>query len=148
MRRWLPAMLVIVALALSCGGLLWLLRPVQVIIWDGSFDLTVRVTSDEGPLLWVTCEAFSRQEYAVEAAEHHLPPQSRMWSVKADPFTGGPLTLAVPVSGRSTVDWRELKRFQFRHMVVIGGLPGGRRAVKLVEIPDCRVSREVAVVLP
>lgn len=144
MRRALIAVVVVLAL----GVLAWEFVPVQVRVWDGSFDLTVRVECPEGRPRSVTCEAFGRCEYADEAVAHLLPPESRMWSTVADPFDGQPIAVRVAVSGRESPFGRELRRSQFRFLAVIAVLPGGRQVGKVVDIPDGRVSREVSVALP
>jgi len=144
MRRALIAVVAVLAL----GVLAWEFIPVQVMIWDGSFDLTVRVESSAGQPQVVSCEAFGRREYAEEAVAHLLPPESRMWSTTADPFDGQPLIVRVAVSGRESPFGRELRRSQFRYLAVIAVLPDGRRVGKVVDIPDERVSREVSVALP
>jgi hypothetical protein len=140
--------ILIIALLIVAGALAWEFGPIKVTVWDGGFDLTVNVSSSTGPLRSVSCAAFSQHEDAEFVLEHLLPPETRFCSTVADPFEGQPLIINVPVSGRDSPLGRELRRSQFRHLVVIGQLEGGRRIGKLVEIPDGRVSREVSVVLP
>jgi hypothetical protein len=137
-----------VAFLLIAGALLWVYTSTTYIIWDGQFDLSVRVSSSLGPPRSVSCQACSHREQAEYVLEHLLPPEGRLWSATADPFAGEPLTVNVPVSGRDSMSGRELRRGQFRWLVVIAVLPDGRRAGKLVEIPDGRVCREVSVELP
>jgi len=137
-----------IAVVVVAGALAWEFVPLQVTIWDGGFDLTVNVSSTAGPLRSVSCQAFGRREEADEVLKYLLPPETRLWSAVADPFAGEPLTVFVPLSGRESPSGRELRRFQFRHLVVIGELRDGRRTGKRVEIPDGRVSREVSVLLP
>ncbi len=144
MRR---ALIAVVA-TLAVGVLAWEFIPVQVLIWDGSFDLTVRVECPAGQPRSVSCEAFGRREYADEAAAQLLPPESRMWSTTAEPFDGQALSVRVAVSGRESPFGRELRRSQFRHLAVIAVLADGRRVGKVVDIPDGQVSREVSVTLP
>jgi hypothetical protein len=106
------------------------------------------VSSTAGPLRAVTCQACSDREEAEYTLEYLIPLETRHWSAVADPFDGQPLMVPVPVSGRTSPFGRKVHRFQFRHLVVIGQLKDGRRMGKRVEIPDCRVSREVTVSLP
>jgi hypothetical protein len=115
-------------------------------IWDGSFDLTVKVTSSDGPIEAVWCQAENRE--SAEFALKDLKLEPSRWSAAADPFRGQPLTVPVPISGRDSPLGRELGRTQFRDLVVIAQVRDGRRLGKLVEIPDCRVSREVSVQFP
>jgi hypothetical protein len=141
--------LVFIALLLVPGTAVWAYTSTTYIIWDGEFDLTVHVSSDyPGPPRSVTCQALGFREDAEHVLEHLLPPETRLWSTTADPFAGEPLTVHVPQSGRDSTSGRELRRFQFRYLVVIAELPDGRRVGKLVDIPDCRMSREVSVALP
>ena len=94
------------------------------------------------------CAPFGYRD-AAEYVLEHMPPHETPWrSVTADPFAGQPLTVKVPVSGRTSMSGRTLRRYQFQYLVVFAVLPDGRRVRKLVEIPDGRVSREVAVSLP
>jgi hypothetical protein len=142
MRR---TFLILALLVVACV-LAWEFIPIQVMIWDGEFDLTVHVSSSDGPLHSVSCQAFSRREDAEYVVKHLLPPEG-LWFTVADPFDGQPLTVGVPLSGRVSPWGRELGRFQFKYLVVIGQLKDGRRIGKLVEIPDSRESREVSVAL-
>jgi hypothetical protein len=139
--------LAITALA-AIGALAWEFVPIRVTVWDGAYDLTVRVSSTAGPLRSIRCEAFARREHAEELLERPAPLGPRTWSVVADPFTGAPLRVPVRISGHESPSGREVSRFQFRHLAVIGELADGRQVGRLVEIPDCRVSREVSVALP
>jgi hypothetical protein len=138
----------IVALLIIAGAMAWELVPFESTIWDGHFYLTVHVGSTAGPLRTVSCQAFSRQEDAEYALELLLPPESPLWSAVADPFNGQTLRVDVPVSGRTSPLGRELRRSQFRHLLVIGQLQDGKRVGMLVEIPDSRLTREVHVSLP
>jgi hypothetical protein len=140
--------LVATVTVLAAGVLAWEFVPLAVTIWDGGFDLTVRIESPAGRPRSVTCESFGRREYADEAVALLRPPQSRSWSAVADPFDGRPLTVPVAVSGRDSPLGRKLRRFQFRFLAVIAVLPDGSQVGKVVEIPDGRASREVLVILP
>jgi len=138
----------IIAVLVVAGALAWEFIPLQLTVWDGGFDLTVNVSSTAGPLKSVSCQACGGRKEAEEVLEHLLPPDLGSRSAVADPFDGQPLTVQVPVSGRASPIGRELRRSQFRYLVVIGQLNDGRRLGKLVEIPDGRESREVNVSLP
>jgi hypothetical protein len=143
----LRAVLITVAL-IAAGLLAWEFVPIQVIVWDGAYELTVRVESPDGRPRSVSCEAFGRREYADAAVVHPHPPESQRWSAVADPFEGQPITVQVAVSGRESPFGRELRRSQFKFLAVNAVMADGRRVGKVVEIPDSRVSREVAVTLP
>jgi hypothetical protein len=138
----------IIGFLVVAGALAWEFIPIQLTIWDGGFDLTVNVSSTAGPLKSVSCQACGGREEAEEILEYLLPPDLGSSSAVADPFDGQPLRVQVPVSGRASPMGRELRRSQFRYLVVIGQLNDGRRLGKLVEIPDGRESREVSVSLP
>lgn len=140
--------LLVIALLLAVGAAVWVYTSATYIIWDGGYDLTVRVTSNPGPPQSVSCQARGRREDAEYVLEHLLPPETQLWSATADPFASKPLTVHVPVSGRVSRSGRQLSRTQFHWLVVIAVLPDGRRVGKLVEIPDGRVSREINVELP
>ena len=140
--------LVVAALLLFAGALLWVFTSATYIIWDGGFDLAVRVSCHPGPPRSVSCEACARRQDAEQVLEHLQPPEAGSRSATANPFVGEPLIIKVPVSGRDAMSGRQLSRFQFGWLVVIAVLPDGRRVGKLVEIPDGRVSREVSVIFP
>jgi hypothetical protein len=132
---------VAVALLLVAAGLLgWLYTSMPYIIWDGGFDLIVRVSSDPGPPRAVACCAVGRQDDCEEAL-------NRLLRSPIDSFVGEPLTVKVPNSGRISMSGRELQYFQFQYLVVVAVLPDGRRVGKIADIPDRRVSTELAVAL-
>lgn len=138
----------IVAVIVLVSVCLWEFIPVQVIVWDGGFDLTVTVSSNAGPLRSISCQAFGHRDSADYAVEQLLPMEADHWSTHVEPFSGEPLTVFVPLSGRKSPSGRELSRMQFRHLAVIGQLQDGRRVGKVVVIPDCRVSHKVSVTFP
>ncbi len=141
--------LLVAALLAVVAAAIWSYTSATYIIWDGGFELTVRVSSNLGPPRSVNCQAFGDEELAklvLEKMPQETFPGSE--SATSDPFTDEPLTVIIPVSGGGSMSGRQLGRFQFRWLVVIGVLPDGRRVGKLVEIPDGRESREVCVVLP
>ena len=93
--RWKLIVVVIVLVSVF----LWEFIPVQVIVWDGGFDLTVTVSSNAGPLRSVSCQAFGHCDSADFAVEQFLPMEADQWSTTVEPFTGAPLTVFVPLSG-------------------------------------------------
>ena len=100
--------LLVVALLLSAGAVLWVYTSTTYIIWDGGFNLTVRVLSNPGPPRSVSCQVFGHKQEAEYVLEH-MPLEA--WpgseSATADPFSGEPLTLIVPVSGRESMSGRQ-----------------------------------------
>ncbi len=141
------ASVVVGSLALAFA-LAWEFAPLQVTIWDGGYDLTVNVTSEVGPLRSVSFKACGQREVADWILENPLHAEAQA-SVVADPFDGKPLSLSLPLSGRTSPLGRELRLSQqCRYLVVIGRLQDGRRLAKIVDIPDSRESREVSVSLP
>ena len=138
----------IVTIIVLVSVFLWEFIPVQVVVWDGGFDLTVTVSSNAGPLRSVSCQAFGHRDSAEFAIEQLLPTEADHWSTHVEPFSGEPLTVFVPLSGRKSMCGRELSRMQFRHLAVIGQLHDGRRVGKVVVIPDSRESNTVSVSLP
>lgn len=140
--------LVIVGILVVAAALAWEFVPLQVTIWDGAFDLTVNASSTAGPLRSVRCKACMRREEAEFTLEHPSNPESIGGSILREPFDGNPISVIVPLSGRSSPSGRELRRTQYQFLVVVGNLQDGRQIAKLVEIPDCRLSREVSVSLP
>ena len=141
MRRTILILFAVVV----AGVLAWEFVPIQVMIWDGGFDLNVHVESRRPQPQSVTCEAFSHREQAQVVAVRWLPLGSSTRSAIADPFVGQPLTVAVPVSGRRSPFGRELRWSQFQALLVIATYPDGLRVGQVVDIPDGRVNREVTV---
>jgi hypothetical protein len=148
MRAKMRRTLLRVVAVLTFSVLAWEFLPVQMLVWDGQFNLIVRVESPESRLQSVTCEAFGQREQADVAVAYLLPPESKSWSTVADPFDGQPITVRVAVSGRLSLIGREIRRMQFRYLAVIAVLPNGHRMGKVVDIPDGRVCREVSVTFP
>jgi hypothetical protein len=126
---------------------LWIYTSATWIIWDGDFQLTVRVSSTAGPLESVTCQAFSDRSKA-ELYERYPSEKTDLWSTISLPFDGEPLQVTVRVSGRESMSGRELSRYQCKCLTVVGMLQDGQSLRKFVEIPDGRISREVTVSLP
>jgi hypothetical protein len=139
--------LLLIAALLVASLLLWVYTSTTCILWHANFELTVHVSSDPGPPRSVSCQAMGRRDDAVTVLQHLAPPETKLWSATAEPFDGKPLVVNVPVGGRESMSGRELKRYQFRYLVVIAVLADGRRVGKLVEIPDSRESREISVEL-
>jgi hypothetical protein len=131
--------LVVGAVALIAASLAWEFIPLQVMIWDGGYNLTVHVDSTAGRLEAVDCRAVT-EAGAEELLANLFPPTTE--------FAGQPVIVGVQTSGRCSPCGRELARFQSSHLVVIGQLHDGRRFGKVVVIPDGRESSEVRVSLP
>jgi len=144
MRRTFAVLAVVVV----AGVLTWEFVPIQVMVWDGHFDLTVHVRSPSGQPSRVSCEAFGHREYAEEAVARLSPLDSQLRSAMGGSFVGNQFTVRVPVSGRRSPFGRELRRMQFQALAVIAEFPDGRRVGKVVDIPDGRVSHEVTVAFP
>jgi hypothetical protein len=141
------AFVIIGSLAIAFA-LAWEFVPLQVTIWDDGYDLVVNVTSEAGPLRSVSCKACGQREVADWILENPLHAEAQA-SVIADPIDGRPLSLYLPLSGRTSPLGREIRQFQpCRCLVVIGRLQDGRQLAKIVGIPDSRNSREVSVSLP
>jgi hypothetical protein len=145
-RRWLLLAVGVLALGLA---LAWEFVPIQVIIWDGEFPLSVEVTAEGDPPRRVSCQVYPWPEAAERdhaAAELH----ETTWTpvTAADPYTGQPLVVRVRCSGRESPLGRELSWYQFRYLVVSAEWPDGRRAAKLLTTPDGRGSRSVRVSFP
>lgn len=135
----------IVAAVLVHGACLWVYTSAEWIIWDGSYQMTLRVS---GPVRAVGYEPFGHREDAEFIVQHAGSPKNWDWAITVEPFTGEPLQVYVPMSGRASMSGRELDRVQFRYLAVAGQLEDGRWVAKVVDLPDCRESREVNVTLP
>lgn len=135
----------IVVAVLVLGGCVWVYTSAEWIIWDGACQMTLRVS---GPVRSVGYEPFGHHADAEFAVRHAGPPKKWDWAVTVEPFAGEPLEVYVPVSGRASMSGRELSRTQHRYLAVAGQLDDGRWVAKVVDLPDCRESREVSVTLP
>src|SRR5262249_26194705 len=100
----LPAVIVLLALEVL---------PVSGLIRAGLFDWPVNVSSTAGPLCSVSCQACGDRDLAEHVLKSRRPFESDLWAVIADPFEGEPLTVKVPVSGRTSPFGREVSRYQF-----------------------------------
>jgi hypothetical protein len=136
-----------IALVLLVAGLLWIYVSFPYVHWDGGFDLTVNVSSACGPVRSVTCQSFGNRNDAIEAMQHRLPERGR-FSATDEPFTGSPLKVFVPVSGRDSMSGRQLDSGQFRYLAVIGECRDGRQFGTVVDIPDYQESHVVDVTFP
>jgi hypothetical protein len=140
------ASIIILSLALAFAAA-WEFVPLQVAIWDDGYDLTINVSSKAGLLHSVGCKACRQREEADLILEDPLHAEAYA-SVIAEPFDGRPLTLKLPLSGRTSPLGRELRLTRCQFLVVIGRLHDGRQLAKIIDIPDSRTSREVSVSLP
>jgi hypothetical protein len=121
----------------------------SVKICDGSYDLSVTVKStSSAPLAAVSCEAFGRLEQAEWGLEYLPPPESKHWSASAEPFTGEPLIVSIPLSFRESGLGRTWGDSQFRGLLVIVRYRDGKRMGQAIEIPHRRDSRSVRVEFP
>ncbi len=148
MRRAIVATVAV----LAAGVLAWEFIPITKLIHDGGYNLTVHVESQAGQPKSVSCQTFGTREDADDAVTWEVtylqPPQWPRYRSVADPFNARPLAVEVPVCWGESPFGRTTGRGQFRFLVVIATLAGGRRVSKVVDIPDGRVSREVTVELP
>lgn len=143
MRRTLT----IAAVLLVVAGFVWEFGCVA--ICDGSYDLSVTVKSLSGsPIRAVSCEGFRNVEDARFRLEYLPQPEIRTWFVSAEPFTGQPLIVTLPVSFRESPLGRTWGDTQFRGLVVIVQYQDGERRGKAIEIPHRHESRSVTVEFP
>lgn len=137
---------------LGFASLIRLFAFTPSLVWDGSFDLLVSVSSNSGKIKSLTCEVFPTIQQAERVAE--LLAEGAVgegypnWTVKTPRFTGEPVEVRVPVSGTEAMCGRALSRTQFQCLLVTAELADARRIKKLVQIPDGRVARELTVELP
>ena len=118
-------------------------------ICDGSYDLTVEVVStSSSPIAAVSCEGFGKVEQAQELLEYLPPPETKTYSASADPFTGAPLVVLIPLSFRMSPSGRTWGDTQFRGLLVIVQYRDGKRVGKALEIPHRRESRSITVEFP
>lgn len=143
MRRTLG----IAAILLVVAGLIYEFGLVA--ICDGSYDLTVTVNSISGsPIRAVSCEGVRNKDEARSRLEDLLPPETRLWSASAEPFTGQPLIVSIPFSFRESGLGRTWGDTQLRGLLVIVQYQDGERMGKAIEIPHRRESRSVTVEFP
>ena len=129
-------------------ALAWEFVPLAETRWVGSFVLTVRVECRPGRPQSISGEAFADRDEALLALQAGLHRTIEIPAAGVVPFDGGPLTVRVRATGRDSPLGRELSRVQFRYVVVIAVLPGGRRVGTVAEIPDGRACREMTIDLP
>lgn len=152
MRLTLGIAVVLIVMA----GLVWEFGCVTVC--DGSYDLSVTVKSQSRkPIRAVSCEGFRNMDAArsrledlppLEMLDHLPPPETSRWSASAEPFTGQPLIVTIPVSVRESPLGRTWADFQFRGLLAIVQYQDGQRKGKAVEIPHRRESQSITVEFP
>lgn len=125
----------------------------SVYLWSGGYDLTVAVSAAGESPEWVYCFPVRGRDRAEGLLDVLLAGHGSMSEggrgARADPFRGEPPTVRVALDGRRSPVFGERTGPQVeRHLVVVAQLPGGRRVGRVVDIPDCRAAREVAVALP
>ena len=64
------------------------------------------------------------------------------------PFDGNPLEVSVAVTQHISAFGRRHYDFQFKRLVVIAELEGGRRIEKVVDIPHRETARSVVISIP
>lgn len=143
MRR----MLGIVAVLLAAVGFFYGFGCVA--ICDGSYDLSVTVKSlSSAPIRAVSCQGFRNVDEAQFFLEYLPPHETSRWSVSAEPFTGQPLIVSLPLSFRESPLGRTWGDTQYRGLLVIVQYQDGERKGKTVAIPHRRESRSVTVEFP
>jgi hypothetical protein len=142
--RWVWAILGVLIAALAA----WEFIPGEYTIWDGGFDLKVHVSSTDGEIQSVRCKLCSHRDEVDFVLAHPTHPEAAPSAI-SDPFDGRPLSVFVPLSGRTSPLGREIARTQhYRLLVVVARLRNGREVQKVVSVPDSRDSREVDVLMP
>jgi hypothetical protein len=143
MRRTLTIATVLLVVA----GFVWEFGCVA--ICDGSYDLSVTVKSVSGaPIRAVSCEGLRNVDQARSRLDYLPPPETRLWSASAEPFTGQPLIVTIPLSFRESPLGRTWGDTQLRGLLVIVQYQDGERRGKAIEIPHRHESRSVTVEFP
>ena len=125
--------------------------PFQTIYDDGLLPLSVSIQSESGsPIEAATCEVFSRADDARYTLENAIPAQPGIYTTVVEPFRGEPVVVQVPTAEttRGSLFWKWKRFFQYSTLVVVVRYSDGRRKAVLVEIPDLRKTRTVAVTVP
>ena len=100
-RLWVILLVMAIAVSLLC-----LIHKFQTVTLDGDYDLTIRIESPGQSMRAVCCESIGCRQWAENAVEYLLPPESHYRAV-ADPYEGQPMRVHVPVT------WRHLSLFGF-----------------------------------
>lgn len=145
----------VAAILLLAAGLVYEFGCVA--ICDGFYDLSVTVKSlTQKPIRAVCCEglrdvdeARSRLEYLpLDFLDHLPPPETSRWSASAEPFTGQPLIVTIPLSFRESPLGRTWGDSQLRGLLVIVQYQDGERKGKALAIPHRGESRSITVEFP
>ena len=127
------------------------LTPFQTIYDDGLWPLSVSIQSASGsPIVAATCEVFDSADSARYTFENTLPAEPGIYATVVEPFRGEPIVVHVPTAERiqGALFWNWKRFFQYRTLVVVVRYSDDRRKAVLVEIPDLRKTRSVAVTVP
>lgn len=145
-RTWIIVCVVAFGLVLAVEFV-----PIYRCLWVGGYDLAVNIDKSDDPPAMVGCFGMIHRDEADRFCSLSPDPrefgrfESRSF---ADPYTGQPLKVHIRTTGQTSAFGRELGRHQQRFLVVNAEWRDGRRACKVVKIPDGRESREVRVSLP
>ena len=144
-RKWSIVLLMIPVL-----GSIWYFVPMQQVKWIGGYELTVQIESAR-PVRSVRLIPIHNRGEAEQTmhAFKEVPAVLNEWkSTTVDPFDGRPIGILITMTGSDTQSGREISRSHFSALLVIGEFADGQRCMKLVDIPDSRVSRAIRVELP
>jgi hypothetical protein len=147
MRITIRRMMVIVA---GIAGALWLLDSCFWAMYDGYYDLAVRVRSaSKAQIRAASCQAFGDEALATEYLLKLRAPRDSLEGDSADPFTGQEMHVRVWFSERVSHSGRLLRDVQGRrYLLVIVKYGDGRRTGKVVPIPHRDVTKTVRVEFP
>lgn len=147
MRLTVRRMMAVVA---GIAGALWLLDSCIWDMYDGYYDLAVRVRSaSKARIRAASCQAFGDEALATECLQKLRAPRDSLEGDSADPFTGQEMRVRVWFSVRVSHSGRLLRDVQGRrYLLVIVRYGDGRRIGKLVTIPHRDVTRAVSVEFP
>src|SRR5262245_50463623 len=117
----------------------------------GQFDLSVSAKSEK-PIRAIFRQVYYDRAYALMSLEtmagRGIWPAAYDKMIVREPFTDGPIELGVPTESVHDVYDRLLQLWWFPHLVVVAEFKDGKRAGKLIDIPDPRESTEITVTLP
>lgn len=122
-----------------------LLMPSPQGAWSGQTDVKVVVDSaDDLNIAALECRAYWFDAQAAEAASELARWQPSDWDeVSSMRWDGAPIIMSVRTSGRYQCGRKT--HHQQKHAVVAALLTDGRTVVKIEQIPDTQLSREMRV---
>lgn len=118
----------------------------QVMVWDGTYPLSVQVIVDgESPRIVQGISYQNELEAGFSTKDGFLEKGVFNRSTTADPFLGQSLIVNVVQSGRRTQLGWDYSRSQFHSLAILAEWPDGAKLIQFFPIPDGQKTRSLQI---